>query len=229
MKAMILAAGFGKRMLPLTKYTPKPLLKINNKHLIEYSILNLKQSGIYQVIINLHYLGNQIKEILGNGSKWGVQIDYSEEPYLLDTGGGIVQAIKNNLVGQEPFIVISADIITDFDFRLLKPKLSKLAHLLLVPNPNFNLNGDFRLHNNYLDFIDNNDPRFNYTYANIGIFDPKFFLAPMDQVVPLVKFINRAISAKQVTAEVYSGLWKNIGNPEELLAMQTIGYPYTSS
>ncbi len=216
MKAMILAAGIGKRMLPLTDKIPKPLIQVNKKYLIEYSILALKKAGINQLIINVHHLGYQVKSMLGDGSKWGVSINYSEEYDLLDTGGGIIQAINNNLLGEKPFVVVSSDIITDFDFNLLIPQLSKLAHLILVPNPSFKLNGDFNLVNNELRLLDHNNPGSNYTYANIGIFDPRFFLNPIDKIVPLVKFINRAINNNQITGEVYYGSWKNIGNLSDL-------------
>ena len=217
---MILAAGRGQRMLPLTNTIPKPLIKFNNKHLIEYSIINLKKAGITEIVINLHHLGDQIKKVLTDGSKWGVNINYSEEPELLNTGGGIVCAINKNLLGTEPFILVSADIITDFDFSCLLPKLSKLAHLILVPNPSFNLNGDFSLYNNELQLpsrdYNNKNTQLNYTYASMGVFHQKFFLAPPRKIFPLVESINQAIKNRQITAEVYSGLWKNIGTLEEL-------------
>lgn len=214
MKAMILAAGKGQRMLPLTNIIPKPLIKFNNKHLIEHSIIHLKKNGITDIVINLHHLGEQIKNIFKDGSEWGININYSEEPELLDTGGGVVCAIQKNLLGNEPFLLISADIITDFDFSYLLSKLSKLAHLILVPNPSFKPNGDFSLHENKLQLKAVN--KINYTYANIGIFDPKFFLNPPNKIFPLVTFIHKAIENEQITAEVYSGLWKNIGTLQDL-------------
>jgi len=215
MKAMILAAGYGKRMLPLTNLIPKPLVQFNNKYLIEYSIENLKKAEITQLVINLHHLGDQIKNVLENGSRWGVNISYSEEPELLDTGGGIVQAINKNLLGTEPFIVVSSDVISDFDFSSLPTKLSKLAHSILVPNPSFNPNGDFSLNNNYLN-LPNNDTKLNYNYAGISIFDPKFFLDPPSKIFPLVTCIKKAIKTHQVTGEIYTGSWKNIGTLEDL-------------
>ena len=218
MQAMILAAGKGTRMLPLTAKLPKPLVMFKNKPLIEHLIINLKNFGIDQLIINLHHLGDQIKNTLGTGEQFGIHIKYSEETNLLDTGGGIVNAINNGLLSnKEPFIVVSADIVTDFNFSYLFTKLSKLAHLVLVPNPTYNLNGDFSLYNNDLQLLHNN-PKFNFTYANIGIFDPKFFLDPPAQVFPLSFCINRTIKNQQITGEVYSGLWRNIGTLEELYA-----------
>ncbi len=215
MKAMILAAGYGKRMLPLTNLIPKPLVQFNNKYLIEYSIENLKKAEITQLVINLHHLGDQIKNVLENGSRWGVNISYSEEPELLDTGGGIVQAINKNLLGTEPFIVVSSDVISDFDFSSLRTKLSKLAHSILVPNPSCNPNGDFSLNNNYLE-LPNNDINLNYNYAGISIFDPKFFSGSHDKIFPLVKCIKQAIKNQQITGEIYTGPWKNIGTLEDL-------------
>ena len=217
MQAMILAAGKGTRMRPLTANIPKALVMFKNKSLIEHLIINLKNFGIDQLIINLHYLGEQIKQTLGNGNKFGVKIKYSEEPNLLDTGGGIVKAITSGLLNQEPFVVISADIFTEFNFSDLFTKLSQLAHLVLVPNPSYHLSGDFSLNNNDLQSPHNN-PEFNFTYANIGIFDPDFFLDPPGEVFPLGSCINRAIKNQQITAEIYSGLWRNIGTLEELYA-----------
>ena len=217
MKALILAAGFGKRMLPLTKFTPKPIIKVNHKLLIENSIINLQTSGISEIIINLHHLGNKIKNVLGDGSKWKINITYSEEKKLLDTGGAIVNAINNKLLGNEPFIVTSADLITDFDFRLLNLKSNKLAHLLLVPNPTFNPKGDFGINNGQLNFINPEQPNEpTFTYANIGIFNPKLFSGSVADTIPLISFINKGIKAQQITAEVYYGLWKNVGSLKEL-------------
>ena len=209
-----------KRMLPLTNTTPKPLVKLNNKFLIEYNIENLKIAGITDIVINIYHLKEQIKHALKDGEKWGINIKYSEESELLDTGGGILQAIQSNLIGQEPFIVISSDIITNFDLRTLLLKLDKsdkLAHLILVPNPYFKPYGDFSLSNNYLT-LPTQDYANNYTYANIGIFDPKFFANIEEKILPLSKLINKYLQDQnqQITAEVYDGLWQNIGTLEDL-------------
>lgn len=220
MQAMILAAGKGTRMLPLTATTPKPLAIFNNKYLIEHVIINLKNAGINQIVINLHHLGDQIKQALGTGEYLGINIKYSEEATLLDTGGGVLQAINNNLLdNQKPFVVTSSDIITDFNFSSLFNKLTKLAHLVLVPNPSFKSHGDFSLNNNYLN-LPNNNSTLNYTYGNIGIFNPKFFLDYSDKAFPMVNCIRQAIKAKQITAEVYDGSWRNIGTLEDLANYQ---------
>ncbi|MGI9214812.1 MAG: nucleotidyltransferase family protein [Gammaproteobacteria bacterium] len=226
MKAMILAAGLGQRMLHLTNTIPKPLIKLNNKFLIEYVIENLKNAGITEIIINIYHLKEQIKNALKNGNQWGVNIQYSEESELLDTGGGILQAIQSNLIGKEPFIVISSDIITNFDIRKLLAKLAELAeldnlnnlaHLILVPNPYFKPYGDFSLDNHYLTLPSKNYAR-NYTYANIGFFDPKFFANVQEKILPLSKIIKQYLQdqTQQITAEVYDGLWQNIGTLEDL-------------
>ena len=220
MKAMILAAGRGQRMLPLTNTTPKPLIKLNNKFLIEYVIENLKNAGITEIVINIYHLKEQIKHALKDGEKWGINIKYSEESELLDTGGGILQAIQSNLIGKEPFIVLSSDIITNFDIRKLLAELdnlNNLAHLILVPNPYFKPYGDFSLDNHYLTLPSKNYAR-NYTYANIGIFDPKFFTNVQEKILPLSKIIKRYLQdqTQQITAEVYDGLWQNIGTLEDL-------------
>lgn len=215
MQAMILAAGKGTRMQPLTYTIPKALATYNKLSLIEHVITKLKKHGIEEIVINLHYLGEEIKNKLGNGKQLGVYIKYSEEAVLLDTGGGILQAINNKLLKPQPFIVISTDIITDFNLNYLFTKLSKLAHLILVPNPIYNSKGDFSLREDYLQLPISNSSS-NFTYANIGIFDPTFFLDPPEQIIPLLFFIKRAIEKQQITAEVYQGSWKNIGTLQEL-------------
>jgi len=215
MQAMILAAGKGTRMLPLTHTIPKALADYNKLSLIEHVIVKLKTHGIEEIVINLHYLGEKIKNKLGNGKKFGVYIKYSEETVLLDTGGGIVQAINNKLLKPEPFIVISTDIITDFNLNSLFTKLSKLAHLILVPNPVYKTTGDFSIQEHQLQLPISNSSM-NFTYANIGIFDPTFFLNSPNKIISLLFFIKRAIEKQQITAEVYQGLWKNIGTIQEL-------------
>lgn len=228
MQAMILAAGKGTRMLPLTMHTPKPLIKVNKQYLIEYTINNLRDSGITDIVINVHHLAAQIKHALGNGNRWGVTIKYSEEPILLDTGGGIFQALQNNLLDPLPFLVVSADLITNFKLAELSNKLipkatiskaitlPQLAHLILVPNPDYKLLGDFSLNDGYLNFPNPKNPAANYTYANMGIFDPKFFANVPETIFPLINLFQKYIKTQQITGEIYSGLWKNIGTLDEL-------------
>ena len=133
MRAMIFAAGRGERMRKLTELLPKPLLHVAGHYLIEYAICNLKRAGIREIVINVSYRGEQIKDALGNGERYGVNIVYSEEKERLETGGGIVQALP--LLGDEPFVVMSSDIITDFPLQNLLHYSNSLAHLIMVPNP----------------------------------------------------------------------------------------------
>lgn len=245
MKAMILAAGYGKRMLPLTNSIPKPLVKLNDRFLIEYAIEALKSAGIYDIVINIHHLKKQIKANLKDGKQLGVNIKYSEESQLLDTGGGVMQAINEHLIGEEPFIIMSSDIITNYDInRLLsKPSKGSVAHLILVPNPDFKPEGDFSLNNDYITMpirhhlnlqtseqikptnmhptqqLQHNTK--NFTYANIGIFTPKFFenIDSTETIFPLSKLINKHINNQQITGEVYDGLWQNIGTLKDLHRM----------
>lgn len=156
MIAMILAAGRGERMLPITKNIPKPLIKFNNQFLIEYAIKSLIAAGINEIVINVHHLKEQIKATLKDGSQWGIKIIYSEESELLDTGGGILQAIKSNLIGDTPFIIMGSDIITDFDMHKLLAKTQTLNSEQHVLNPNLNaLSNEPSLKNTPLSSINN--------------------------------------------------------------------------
>lgn len=181
MKAMILAAGKGKRMRPLSNEIPKPLLLVKGKPLIEYHILALAKVGVTDIVINLNHLGDKIKNYLGDGEKYGVRICYSIENTLLNTGGGIVNAIQ--YLGEDPFIVLSADIHTNYCFsKLINKKIEGLAHLVLVQNPEFNKEGDFSLDDNLVKPKSNN----TYTYANIGIYKAELFANKYQKK----KFIN---------------------------------------
>ncbi len=146
MKAMILAAGRGERMRPLTDSLPKPLLQVGDKTLIEYHIQALSQAGITQLVINHAWLGEKIEQYLGNGSQYGIQIQYSREQQALETAGGIRQALS--LLGNEPFIVVNGDVYTDYDYsHLTTLKMPEPVHLVLVNNPEHNPEGDFYLEN----------------------------------------------------------------------------------
>src|SRR3989338_5120376 len=206
MKAMILAAGRGKRLGELTQYTPKPLLKIGNQSLIEYRLRAFAAVNITHVVINVCHLAKQIITALGDGSRYGVTIHYSYEPMPggLETGGGIFQALT--LLGQEPFIVINADIWTDYPLQQLiasAKKFNSLAHAVLVNNPTHNPSGDFSLQNGLVK--EQGEPRF--TYAGITLYHPKLFencKAGHFRVMPLLR---QAMAEQQVTGEYYSGCW----------------------
>lgn len=211
MNAMILAAGRGERMMPLTKNTPKPLLKVNGTALIEHTIHTLKKANISTIIINTAYLGNKIQAHLGDGSRFGVCIIYSAEKHVLETAGGIIQALP--LLGEQPFIVINSDVLCDYDLSKLTLPKTALAHLLLVDNPAHNAAGDFGLNQDKIT-LENK----KYTFAGIGIYHPDFFKlyagnAPKQSLYPLLKI---AIQHKKLSGEYHPGYWQDIGTVERL-------------
>jgi len=215
MRAIILAAGRGTRMGSLTDAVPKPLLKVGDKYLIEYSIYALKKIGIEDIIINVSYLKDDIKTALGNGSAYGVRFHYSEEEEALETGGGIVKALP--MLGKSPFIALSSDVICDYPLSKLPRRLKGLAHLVLVNNPSFHPKGDFNLNKNLLQNADQND----FTYANIGVYDPNLFTEQKITKFKLGTVLKTAVAESKITGEVYQGSWFNIGTPEDLAGLST--------
>lgn len=211
MKAMILAAGQGKRLRPLTNTIPKPLIPINGIPLIVHHIYNLRDAGIKNIIINLAYLGDKIESYLGNGSQLGVNISYSHESGIgLETGGGIYNALP--LLGQEPFIVINADVFCAYPFEHLNIKEECLAHIVLVNNPPHNLEGDFSISDGLL--IDKKEK--TYTFSGIAIYKPQFFYGYNSGRYSVTPLINKAINANKVSANIYQGTWFDIGTKERL-------------
>jgi MurNAc alpha-1-phosphate uridylyltransferase len=212
MKAMILAAGRGQRMQALTEHTPKPLLLVAGKPLIVHQLIALVAAGITDVVINVSYLADKLQQTLGDGREWGVNIQYSVEPQVLETGGGIYQALP--LLGDEHFIVLSADIYTDYPWQRFLKSFSNaaLAHLVLVDNPEYHPLGDFCLQNNTVHLTGNT----RLTYANIGIYHPRLFKNCESGFFKLADVLNPAIAAGHVTGEHYQGLWYNVGTPETL-------------
>jgi len=211
MRGMILAAGRGTRMKHLTDHLPKPLIKVGNRYLIEYSILAMAQAGISEVVINIAYRGDQIKTILGTGAQYGVSIEYSEEIEALETGGGILKALP--LLGTDPFIVLSADIITNYPLQTLPAKLSGLAHLVLVDNPAFHPAGDFCLNQSHVYY----GQGLTYTYANMGIYRPELFKQATPEKCPLIQLLKPAIQHNHITGEHFNGVWHNIGTEDDLI------------
>jgi N-acetyl-alpha-D-muramate 1-phosphate uridylyltransferase len=213
MKAMLLAAGRGSRMRPLTDEIPKPLLPIAGKPFIAYQLLKLANIGIKDIIINVSYRAKQIISTLEKGHAYGVNIEYSFEPRALDTGGGIVQALP--LLGDAPFLVLSADIWTEYPLeKLSQYSLSSAqAHLVLVDNPDFHPQGDFHLLPNKLLSLDNTS---RFTFANCGIYHPSFFQNYNTGTFPLGELLRTRIAEKKVTGEYYSGKWFNVGSLREL-------------
>lgn len=216
MRAMILAAGRGERMKALTETTPKPLLQVNGKYLIEYAIDNLRLAGVHDIVINVSWLANRIKSALGDGKQYGVNIAYSEEPERLETGGGITKALP--LLGDDPFIVLSADVITDYPLKKLPQQPKGLAHLVLVDNPPFHPYGDFGLSDKHVDIL--SAPA--YTFGNMGVYRPELFDGCRAEPFPLSQLLFPAIRKQQITGEYYKGVWYNVGTPEDLQQAQNI-------
>jgi len=207
---MILAAGRGQRMGVLTEKTPKPLLKVAGKYLIEYSIHSLIQMGVRDIIINICYHADQIKNALGDGSRYGAIFHYSEEKEALETGGGIFQALP--LLGDQPFIVLSSDVITDYPLQHLSREPAKLAHLILVNNPVYHPRGDFCLRDSVIYCADQNE----FTFANVGIYRPELFANCEAGKFRLGNLLKDAVKNSQVTGEYYQGVWHNVGTAEDL-------------
>lgn len=213
MKAMILAAGRGERMRPLTDRTPKPLLQVAGKALIEYSLEKLAAAGFTDIVINVAYLGRQIREYCGDGSRWRVSIEYSEEGgQALETAGGIAKALP--LLGGRPFLVVNADILFDYPLAGLRDKAVDLAHLVLIDNPPHHPQGDFCLQPNGL-LSEAGLPKF--TFSGIGVYHPDLFAGvPIGQALKLRPVLNWAMQQGRVAGEHFGGLWLDIGTPERL-------------
>jgi MurNAc alpha-1-phosphate uridylyltransferase len=212
---MVLAAGRGERLRPITDATPKPLLQVRGKPLIVHHLESLARAGVRDVTVNLSWLGGQLREALGDGGRWGLAIHYSEEgPVALETGGGIVKALP--WLGPQPFVVVSGDIFTDFDFAQLHLPTGSLAHLVMVPNPPFHARGDFALEADRI--TEAAAPR--YTYGNIGLFRTEFFDGCAPERFPLLPLLRRALAQRRLTGELYEGQWANVGTPEQLAELQ---------
>lgn len=210
MRGMILAAGRGTRMGHLTAETPKPLLRVGQHYLIEYSIMAMAKAGIDEIVINVSYHREQIKSALGNGERYGVVIHYSEEEERLETGGGIFKALP--LLGDAPFVVVSSDIISDYALKNLPQEPQGLAHLVLVDNPVFHPQGDFCLDGNKV-HCDNTD---TLTFSNIGVYRPELFAECQPGHFRLAPLLIEAIHRQQVTGEYFAGRWFNVGDMNQL-------------
>ena len=214
MKAMILAAGFGKRMLPLTATTPKPLLQVNDQSLIVYPIKKLAALGVSEIIINHAYLGEKIVAALGDGSEWWVSIRYSAEIEPLETAGGISKALA--LLGDEPFLLINGDIWTDMDLQPLRDTvLTGLGHLVLVNNPEHNLAGDFSIDKQGL-LCAADESECTGTYSGMALLTAELFHRYRCYEGPLAPLLRLALADKALSAERYDGLWFDVGTPERL-------------
>lgn len=222
MKAMILAAGRGERMRPLTDHLPKPLVAVAGKPLI-YSLLErLFVSGITEVVVNVSHLGSLIESAVGDGTAFGVRIAYSREREALETAGGIAAALP--LLGDSPFVVVNGDIYTDFDFARLREagqglsQLGKLAHLVLVENPPHHPRGDFGLQADLI--VAEADTRF--TFSGMGVYHPHLFgKIPRGAKAQLAGLLEQAIIQRRVGGETYGGCWADVGTIERLAELES--------
>lgn len=212
--AMILAAGRGERLKPITDNIPKALCPVQGKPLIEHHVIQLAKAGFEKLIINHAYLGGQIRHFLGNGERWGVEICYSPEPPGgLETGGGIVNALP--LLGKDPFIVVNADIFTDYNFLQLTHEPNSDIHLILIAkNPVLKHHGDFGLTNK--NQLTNSNPE--YTFAGIACYHPRVFSNCKQGRYSVTPLIRHCAELGKASAELYQGVWFDIGSKERLRA-----------
>jgi MurNAc alpha-1-phosphate uridylyltransferase len=209
--AMILAAGRGERMRPLTDALPKPLLRVRGKPLIERHVEALADAGITRIVINLAWLGSLIRAFLGDGSRYGVSIQYSEE----SPAGGIFHALP--LLQPGPFLVVNGDVLTDYPFGHLMLADGHDAHLVLVSNPPQHAHGDFGLDRGLA--VDAGVDR--YTFSGIAAYDPAFFAGCTEGPAPLLPLLLRSMATRRCAAELYRGLWEDVGTPARLEALNT--------
>lgn len=213
MKAMILAAGRGERMRPLTDHIPKPLLEVAGKPLIIWHLEKLAKANFEEVIINHAHLGGMIEAYVGDGSRWNLKVTYSREGSPLETAGGIKKALP--LIGDQPFLVVNADIYTDFNFATIKNRNLNdcKGHLVMVKNPKQHPDGDFFLQNNQIE----REGKERLTFSGIAVYQPKIFedinAEPVAKLAPILK---KLIDAECISGEAYQGLWFDIGTPERL-------------
>ncbi|MDG4595832.1 MAG: nucleotidyltransferase family protein [Candidatus Contendobacter sp.] len=212
MKAMILAAGRGERMRPLTDHTPKPLLPVAGQPLIVHHLKALRAAGIGEIVINTGHLGAQLPAMLGDGRDWGVRIAWSPEPPdALETGGGVFQALP--LLGPEPFLVVNGDVWTDYPFARLLATPDVSAHLVLVGNPAHHPGGDFALTDDGR--VEESGAR-RLTFSGISVLRPELFAGCAPGRFPLGPLLRRAMAVGQVRGEYYAGDWRDIGTPQRL-------------
>ncbi|HIG66184.1 MAG TPA: nucleotidyltransferase family protein [Methyloprofundus sp.] len=218
MKAMILAAGRGERMRPLTDHTPKPLLQAAGKALIVYTIEALVKAGITDIIINLAHLGEQIRNRLGDGAQYQANISYTHEGASgLETAGGIKNALP--LLGDSPFLVVNGDISCDYNFHNLLNKEIALAHLILVNNPAHHPTGDFALKGQAI-LSPEGEPK--YTYSGIGLYHPDLFASINPGKSALAPLLKNAMQENRITGELHPGFWMDIGTPSRLNELSTL-------
>ena len=219
MKAMILAAGMGNRMRPLTLHTPKPLLEVGGKPLIVWHIEKLQKIGVQEIVINTAWLGEKLADALGDGSQFGVKILWSHEGEVLETAGGIINALP--LLGNEPFILVNGDVWTTMDFApLLNVQLQDdLAHLVLVENPVQHPQGDFTLAANKAYTFEQARSGENLTYSGVAVMHPQMFDGLESGKRPLAPLLKQAMQEEKISAHKLQGVWMDVGTPERLNAL----------
>lgn len=211
---MVLAAGRGERMRPITDTLPKPLVPVAGKPLIGYHLKRLARAGFKDVVINLSWLGDRIRAALGDGRAYGLSITYSEEgPEPLETGGGIFRALP--LLGPGPFLVVNGDTWSDIEYGHLALEDGANGHLVLVQNPTHNTRGDFGIDGDFV--VDRDADRF--TYSGVGVYRPEFFAGCSPGKFPMLPLLKRAIAARLLRGEVHRGEWCDVGTPQRLATL----------
>lgn len=211
---MVLAAGRGERMRPITDTLPKPLVPVAGKPLIGYHLERLARAGFKEVVINLSWLGDRISAALGDGANYGLSITYSEEgPEPLETGGGIFKALP--LLGPGPFLVVNGDTWSDIEYGHLALEDGANGRLVLVPNPTHNTRGDFGINEGFV--VDRDVDRF--TYSGVGVYRPEFFAGCAPGKFPMLPLLKRAIAARLLRGEVHRGEWCDVGTPQRLASL----------
>ena len=214
MRAMILAAGRGERLRPLTDEIPKSLVEVRGKSLLERHLEHVRSAGIKTVVINLGWLGDKIVERIGSGSRYGLEVIYSQEGEdILETGGGIHKALPR--LGEDPFLVVNADIYTDMPVPVVQLGDSHLGHLVMVPTPDYRDHGDFDIENGLI----RNSDKAPYTFSGVAIYRPAFFDGCEAGRFPLAPLLREAADRGQLSGSLYDGTWADVGTPDRLAAL----------
>lgn len=216
MRAMILAAGRGERLRPLTDEIPKSLVEVGGQSLLERHLENVRSAGIKTVVINLGWLGDRIVERVGTGSRYGLEVVYSQEgDDILETGGGIHKALP--MLGNEPFLVVNADILTDMPVPDVELGDKHLGHLVMVPTPDYRDHGDFDIDAGLI----RNAEHAVQTFSGVAIYRPEFFDGCEAGRFPLAPMLREAADRGQLAGSLYEGLWADVGTPQRLAALET--------
>jgi len=217
MKAMILAAGRGERLRPLTDEIPKPLIEVGGRTLLERHLDSVRSAGIKTVVINLGWLGQMIVEYVGSGTRFGLEVVYSQEgDDVLETGGGIHKALP--VLGSQPFLVVNADIYTDMPMPEMSLEDTCLGHLVMVPTPDYRERGDFNIDAGLI----RNDANAIYTFSGVAIYRPEFFAGCEAGRFSIAPMLREAADSGQLSASLYEGLWADAGTPDRLEALRAI-------